>query len=241
MKEQKILLKAKHVLNTNKGDTSIYYKQLKTAVKEYKNLKNKDKTTIDIYLEHISKLCELIDEKKSINTSILIVIIAFTLMLFITLYSTIQYNSLTKNKKNTTLVVQYKNLETFNKLVLGNNDTYKTLKPLNLTIKPISKYNENTKMQYNIYLVESNSHYDKNLVLSRNTINYSVMVNNKEETKNRLSYTNSNNNKILLYSSEILANELDNIALRIWLDDTLNEDYLNKYYNYEIVVEGYEK
>ena len=96
-------------------------------------------------------------------------------------------------------------------------------------------------MQYNIYLVESNSHYDKNLVLSRNTINYSVMVNNKEETKNRLSYTNSNNNKILLYSSEILANELDNIALRIWLDDTLNEDYLNKYYNYEIVVEGYEK
>ena len=67
------------------------------------------------------------------------------------------------------------------------------------------------------------------------------MVNNKEETKNRLSYTNSNNNKILLYSSEILANELDNIALRIWLDDTLNEDYLNKYYNYEIVVEGYEK
>ena len=83
MKEYKIISKANHLLKINKGSKSIYYKELQKTLKEFNSIKNKDVTTINLYLEKIYNLCESLDENKQVNITMSIVIITIITLLLI--------------------------------------------------------------------------------------------------------------------------------------------------------------
>lgn len=248
MKEHRILNKAKFILETNKGDTSIYYKELKKSVKDYKELKNKDKTTIDLYLEHISNLCELLDEKKNANRTILMVILTFIIMIFLTFYSTLKYyemeyklkDNIIKASNNTSLVVEYKNLDDFNALVFSDSDDFKSLKPLTLSITGTSKDNKKRKMRYNVYIIEQNTNINNDELLPRDAFKYHVSNGTKESEIKSLSKSTIENDRILIYSSEIECGHTDELSIRLWIDSETNVDYLNKKYNFKMYVDGYE-
>jgi hypothetical protein len=121
MKEYKIITKANHLLKINKGSKSIYYKELQKTLKEFNSIKNKDVTTINLYLEKISNLCESLDENKQVNITMSIVIITIITLLLISVFSVLNYyksqnkkEELLEIKTDITFNIEYKNLDVIN-------------------------------------------------------------------------------------------------------------------------------
>lgn len=234
MKQDKILNKAKFILETNKESTSIYYKELKKIYKEFKSLKNKDKTTIDLYLTKISNLCDLLDEKTNANRTISMVIITLIVMFGLMFYSVIKYQEIKidkENYKNTTLIVEYKNLSDFNPLTLSTKDTYQNLEPLRITVSATSKDNIKHKLHYDIYLISYNDD-----VLKQN-IYYNAVSTKIDTGIKRLDHSIINDNRMLLYSNDIECGNKQEVLIKMW---TLKEELLNYNFNYEIYVDSYE-
>lgn len=234
MKEQKVISKAKQVLITNKGNTSTYYKELKKTLQEYSELKNKDKTTINLYLEHITNLCDLIDENKNVNTTLGIVIIAIVAMLIITITLTIKYyeikydikDDVIKINNNASLVVEYENLDTYK---LNYSDNYENTEPIKIKIKGVSKDNIKRKMHYDIYIRPLSKEIPKD------KINYLIGKDNGIKNLNNVTI---NDESILIYSGMIECGRKKELNLYMWLNDY---NYVNNVFYYEIYVDGYEE
>lgn len=242
----KTLLRAEHLLTTCKDTTSIYYKELEQSYKEYKNLDNKDKTTNELYMVHITKLCDLLSEQRNATISIAFMLVIFTLMLGLTIYSSFRYydiatnlkKDIIKNSKSSSIVVNYNNLDNFEAQLVSNLDEYQNLDPLTITV---GAENENKKeMQYNIYIIEQNDRVRPSELLSRDVFMYNIKTNNKDSSIKLLKESKIYDEKILLFSNTINDGEVHNIELRMWIDNNTQEEYLNKSYRFTIYVEGYE-
>lgn len=247
-KDKSILLKAEKTLTNSKNDNSIYIKELEQSYKEYKSLKTIDKTTNDLYIEHINKLCELINTKNNINLSLAFMLIVFLVMFILTLYSTYKYydisnnlkNNIIKNNKISSLIVEYKSLQNFNALSLSDVSEYNDLVPLTLSIEAKTKDLSNRKMHYNVYIIEKMEGIDKNNIITKDNFLYNVKTKDKDSGIKYLDKAIINNNKILLFSSDINSGEVDDIEIRMWIDKNKNSEFLNKKYNFTIYVDGYE-
>lgn len=247
-KDKNILLKAEKTLTSNKFDDSIYIKELEQSYKEYKSLKTIDKTTNDLYIEHISKLCDLIKTKQNANISLVFMLIVFIVMFILTSYSTYKYydismhlkNNIIKNNKISSLIVKYKSLENFNALSLSDISEYKELEPLTLSIEAKTKDLSDRKMHYNVYIIEKDEGINKANIISRDNFLFNVKTDDKDSGIKQLKNATITNDKILLFSSEIDSGNTDNIEIRMWIDKNKNESFLNKKYNFTIYVDGYE-
>lgn len=246
-KESKILLRAESILSSNKEKTSIYYKELKKSYKEYKELNNKDKTTKELYLLHINKLCDYISESNNATISIILMIIIFVLMLGLTTYSTYRYYDIARNlkdniiktNKKSSLVINYNNLDNFEALVVSDLNDYIDLTPLTLTVAALN--NEDKKLHYNIYLIEQNEDVLDDNLLNRDVFLYNVKTNKTNTGIKSLKNVIIEKNRILIFSNEISAGEVDSVELRMWIDKDTKEEFLNKTYKFTIYVDGYEK
>ena len=247
-KDKNILIKAEKTLTSCKNEDSIYIKELRQSYKEYKSLKTIDKTTNDLYIEHINKLCELIKIKHNANKSLVLMIIVFMVMFIMTTFSTYKYYDISKNLKNniiknnkiSSLIVEYESLNNFNALSLSDISEYQDLIPLTLSVEAKTKDNSNRKMHYNVYIIEKNDGIKKDNIISRDYFLFNVKTNDKDSGIKYLDKATISNGKLLLFSKDIYSDEKDNIEIRMWIDKNKKQNFLNKRYNFTIYVDGYE-
>ena len=84
--EQKTIRRAQNILAKFPNDETIYFKELKKSLNEYEKLVNIDKTTKDLYLNHINDLNNIISDSKNSNRIITSLIIVLFAMFFLTLW-----------------------------------------------------------------------------------------------------------------------------------------------------------
>lgn len=246
-KKRKILNRAEDVITKYRDDVSVYYLELIKSYREYHELDNVDKTTEDLYLEHIDSLCDFVLEKKHSNKIIIGMFILLTIMLIMTTFSTIQYYEISTNLKNnivkandtTSLIVNYDNLDNFNAMTFSNEEDYINLKPLKINLTSSSKDNKKYKIHYNVYIVEQNDNIATNNLISREAFLYNVTSNNKNSGIKSLKSGTITNGRILIYSGTFAGGEEENIELRLWLDSKSSSNNLNKTYKFKLYVDGY--
>ncbi len=244
-KKSNILLRAEGIINKYKNDDSIYYRELVKAYKEYKKSNNNDSVRDELYLSHINDLCNLIIEGKRSNLTIFLMLFMLTIALGLSGYSTYKFidisnnlnNSIIKANKANSLVVNYKNLDDFNALILSDITNYTKLKPLKLNLLNHSLDNKN--MHYDIYIIEDNSLLDESMVIPKDTFLYNIESNTQNNGIRNLGNCYQEGNKIRIFSGTIKANEEVKINLRMWLDSSSKNDYTNKKYRFKIFVDGY--
>lgn len=241
-KDKKVLNRAEDVIVKYPDTESVYYQELVKSYNEYVNLSNFDKTTNELYINHIDGLCTMIVEKKHSNLIMLSLIILLLGMLILSTYSTINYYRMSKNinsilyRGNAVLSVNYGNMENFNALTLANMSEYKNLTPLTLSISSNSKSHE--QMKYNIYLLEDNDEIAKEILLNRDVFLYNVKSKTRDSGIKALKDATIDDNKILIYSSTFDSFEKDDVEIRMWINPS-SKDYQNKIYRFKIFVEGY--
>lgn len=246
-KNQKTLSKAEECLIKYNTDDSIYYKELKKSVKEYKELDITDKITNDLYVEHINQLCDFIKKKNRANVLISLMVMFSIFIVLLASYSTYKYYTLSNDMKkhifnNTipvSLIVNYKNIESFDANTLANENDYLELKPLTLSILAKSETNQANKFHYDVYIIEDNANIEDKDVLSKDVFLYNVKSSSKDSGIKQLKNSTISKGKLLIFSGEIGTNIEDNIDIRMWIDSNTDIDYLSKKYNFKIYVDGY--
>lgn len=242
--EEKTIKRAEVIISKYSNDETIYYKELKKSLEEYKKLYNFDKTTKDLYLNHISNLTNIITDSKNyyrIITSLIIVLLA---MFFLTSYSTVKYYQMSKvfnkglNNAKASLVVNYDNLQNFDVFSLSTIIDYKELDPLIINLSSMEKSNNN--IHYDVYIIEQNDEVAKENLLNKDSFLYNVKSSNKDSGIKDLKNNITKNGKILIYSGEFNALNEDTVEIRMWLDSN-SKNYINKTYRYKLYVEGYIK
>lgn len=240
-KKKKILNRAEDIIIKYHDDDSIYYQELLKSYNEYANLNNLDKTTEELYIKHIDGLCEMVVEKKNSKHIILSLVVVLLIMLGLSTYSTFNYIKMSKDingilyKNKATLSVNYGNLENFNALTLSDINEYQNLHPLTLSLSTDSI---NKSMNYNIYLVENNDGLEEDEILDRDVFLYNVKSSNRDSGIKYIKNATEKNRRILIYSSSVEPNVVDNIEIRMWIDKDA-KDYENKLYRFKLYVEGY--
>lgn len=243
-RKTKILIRAERIISQFKDDESIYYKELKKSYREYREIKLPDKTTNELYLDHINRLCDLIEQKK--NSTVLVAGMFFMILICITLtvISSIKYYDISHNlnkkldliNNKIDLQISYENLENFNALLLSSSEDYMLLSPLILNI-----YTESEKtydIHYDIYLEEDNKDLLKETTIPRNDLLYSIKTKKRDNGIKNLGESTSVNNDLLIYSSEMKTNKEEKVELRMWIDNKNKED-LNKKYRFKLNIKCY--
>lgn len=242
---KKVLIKAEEYLKKYEKDDSIYYNELKKTYKEYKNMDFKDQVTNDLYIEHISSLCEFIKHKNQSSYIITLLILFIFFIILLAGYSTYKYynlsNEVKRNLLNKSVVfnVNYKNIEGFSANTLSTPEEYENLTPLTLSIIAKSKNNKTSKVHYDVYLIEDNDSISKSNLLSKDIFLYNVKSSKKDGGIKALKDAFNNNHKLLIFSGEINTNEEENIDIRMWIDSHTKIDYINKKYRFKIYIDGY--
>lgn len=242
--EEKTIKRAQNILAKFPNDDTVYYKELKKSYEEYQNLVNIDKTTKDLYLNHINDLTNIIMDSKNSNRIIISLIIVLFAMFFLTSYSTIKYYQMSKafNKGksniNTSLVVNYDNLKNFDAYTLSSMSDYKDIEPLIINLSSMEKSND--IIHYNIYIIEQNDEVAPEKLLNREVFLYNVKSTSKDSGIKDLKNNIIKDGKILIYSGDFNAENEEKVEIRMWLDSNI-KDYLNKTYRYKLYVEGYIK
>lgn len=242
--EEKTIKRAQNILNSYPNDDTVYYKELKKSFDEYKNLINIDKTTKDLYLNHINNLTNIIMDSKNSSRIITSLIIVLLAMFFLTSYSTVKYYQMSKvfnkglNNAKTSLVVNYDNLKNFDAYTLSSISDYKDIEPLIINLSSMEKSNNN--IHYDVYIIEQNDDVEPEKLLNREVFLYNVKSTSKDAGIKDLKNNTIKDGKILIYSGEFNAQKEDTVEIRMWLDNNV-KDYLNKTYRYKLYVEGYIK
>lgn len=244
-KKNKVLMRAEIIINKYKKDDSIYYRELVSSYKEYKKSNNNDSIRDELYVNHINDLCNLIIEGKKSNVTILLMLFILVVALGLSGYSTYKFidisNNLNKNiikaNKTNSLIVNYKNLDNFNAIVLSDISNYSKLKPITLNL--LNHSIDEKDMHYDIYILEDNSSIEENMLIPRNTFLYHVESNTQDNGIKELGDCIEKNNKIRIFSGLIKANEEINVNIRMWIDSNSTNDYTNKLYRFKIFVDGY--
>lgn len=242
--EEKTIKRAQNILNSYPNDDTVYYKELKKSFDEYKNLINIDKTTKDLYLNHINNLTNIIMDSKNSSRIITSLIIVLLAMFFLTSYSTVKYYQMSKvfnkglNNAKTSLVVNYDNLKNFDAYTLSSISDYKDIEPLIINLSSMEKSNNN--IHYDVYIIEQNADVEPEKLLNREVFLYNVKSTSKDAGIKDLKNNTIKDGKILIYSGEFNAQKEDTVEIRMWLDNNV-KDYLNKTYRYKLYVEGYIK
>lgn len=240
--EEKTIKRAENIINKYPNEDTIYYKELKKSLKEYKNLVNKDKTTKDLYLNHLNDLSNIIMDGKNSSRIIIGLVVILFIMFFLTSYSTVRYYQMSKafNKGNskTSLVVNYDNLKNFDVFSLSTISDYKELEPLIINLSTMEKSNSN--IHYDVYIIEQNDNVAVSQLLSRDAFLYNVKSSSKDSGIKDLKNNVMKDDKILIYSGEFNALETEDVEIRMWLRDN-NKENTNKTYRYKLYVEGYTK
>lgn len=246
-KNQKILTKANECLHKYSTDDSVYYKELKKSVKEYKELELTDKITNDLYVEHINQLCDFIKKRNRANVLISLMVMFSIFIVLLASYSTYKYYTLSSDIKNnvlnndnsTSLIVNYKNIEGFDANTLANEEDYSTLTPLTLSILAKSENEKSRKFHYDVYIIEDNDDIIPTDLLSKNTLLYNVKSNSKDSGIKELKNSSIIKDKMLIFSGEVTTNIEEDVDIRMWIDSKTNLDYKNKKYKFKIYVDGY--
>lgn len=246
-KNQKVLIKAEEYLKKYSDDDSVYYKELKKSLKEYKELELTDKITNDLYVEHINQLCEFIKQKNRANVLISLMVMFSIFIVLLASYSTYKYFSLSSEMKDhllvnnnaISLIVNYKNIEGFNANTLSSEDNYMSLSPLTLSVLAKSKSEKQQKFHYDVYIIEDNSEIPDNYLISKDAFVYNVLSTSKDNGIKLLKDASEVNDKILIFSGETTTNIEESVNIRMWIDANTNVDYTNKLYKFKIYVDGY--
>lgn len=245
--KENTIKKVELYLEKYKDDNSIYYKELKKSYKEYKNLDLKDKVTNDLYINHLNELCEFIREQKHAGRIMFALIASSVLIIILCCFTTYKYYQLSRDLESnvlfrngsTSLSVNYSNVENFDANTLSNDEAYKNLEPLTLTLLANDKSNKKRSFHYDVYLVEQNENIEKDMILSKDAFLYNVSSRNKESGIKALKNATLSKNRLLIFSGEMLTNEEEQIDLRMWIDSNTDIDYINKKYKFKLYVEGY--
>lgn len=242
--EEKTIKSAQNILAKYPSDDTVYYKELKKSYDEYRKLVNIDKTTKDLYLNHISNLTNIIKDSKNSSRTITILIIVLIAMFFLTSYSTVKYYQMSKvfnkglNNAKTSLVVNYDNLKNFEAYTLSSISDYKEIEPLIINLSSMEK--SNNIIHYDVYIIEQNDDVSPDKLLNRELFLYNVKSTSKDGGIKDLKNNTKKDDKILIYSDEFNALEEEKVEIRMWLDSNA-KDYINKTYRYKLYVEGYIK
>lgn len=246
-KNQKVLTKADECLHKYSTDNSVYYKELKKSVKEYRELDLTDKITNDLYVEHISQLCDFIKKKNRANILISLMVMFSIFIVLLASYSTYKYYNLSSdikknvlnNDRSISLIVNYTNIEGFNANTLASEEDYLNLNPLTLSIIAKSENPKSRKFHYDVYIIEDNNDVMASSLLSKDTLVYNVKSNSKDGGIKQLKNASIIKDKMLIFSGEVTTNVEENIDIRMWIDSKTNLDYKNKKYKFKIYVDGY--
>lgn len=246
-RKQKILIKAEEYLNKYKNDDSIYYKELKKATKDYKELDLTDKITNDLYVEHINQLCDFIKKKNRANLLISLMVMFSIFIVILASYSSYKYytlsndikNNILNNNHSTSLIVNYKNIEGFDANTLANEADYLNLKPLTLSVLAKSDDHKKNKYHYDIYIIEDNEDVAQEKLLSKDALLYDVLSSSKDSGIKQLRNSTFVKDKMLIFSGEVTTNVEEDIDIRMWIDSNTDVDYKNKKYKFKIYVDGY--
>lgn len=242
--EKKIIEKIESTIINYSKDKSIYYDELNKTYKEYRSIILPDKTTKDLYLNHMDKICDLIIFRKKSKLYITLMLFIFTITLMFTTYSYYKYqdiknnleNNIIKTSNTTSLIVSYKNDDTFNIGVIGDGSSYLTLDPLKIDLYASNKEKESKEIEYKVYIIEKEEYNS----LIRDNIAYNISILDKDNGINYIKDQKEYNGKILIYSGTIKTDEDIELNLRMWNKEN-NLDSLNYKYKFNIYIEGYLK
>ena len=246
LNKKRIIKKANKLLIDYKDEQSFYYKELNKSLTEYNESKLMDKETNDLYLKHINELCELMIEKKHANFIILAAIIVFLGISYMAINSSLKYynasselnKSIKKANRRVSMLVAYKDLENFNAVNLSDNESFMDLNPLSLSVVSTSEDKEQFPVKYNIYLIPQNDDLYEDEVIDESLFMYNVSAEDDNSGIKSMKDCFVKNDKILLYSGEMLSNSKENIDIRMWINNSNNNDTLNKKYRFKLYVEG---
>lgn len=247
-RKHEVLTKAEKILTKYKDYDSVYYKELQKSYKEFKNLDLLDKYTIDLYCDHIDGLCDMINQSKNALPMTLCIFFIFIVITVITSFSAYHYfdkginlkNNIIKANSQTTVKVEYQNLENFNAMSLIADSEYIKLNPLKakLTIDSTNKKNSYL-VHYDIYLVPDNGDLSKDEIIDRNIFMYNIKTNTKDSDIQTLNNREEKKGRILLFSNEAKTNSVENIELRMWLNSRVDESNKNKKYKFKLYIDSY--
>lgn len=229
------LLKIEKLINSNSKDKDIL--ELKSLYESYTTSDSLDMETKNLYMKYMNDLYKDIIYKREINKNIIMCFISMLVVLTICIFNIIMFNTKTKAieenvikaNSNTSLIVDYNNLDDFIMLVLDDSD-YLNVEPITIKLKSISDASYEYRLRYNIYLDIDASPNQVDI----NNINYAIT--NGNTIINNLGEQEINDNRILIYSSTISKNKIEDIDLRLWLTKL----DINKYnLKFKIYVESY--
>lgn len=245
--KKKILLKVEKCLKSYKSDNSIYYQQLVSSYNEYKNMDTTDEVINDLYIKHLTELCEYIKERKNANITITMLILFSIFIVGIASFTTYKYYSLNNDLKNnlikhngrTSLNVHFNDSTNFNANTLSDIEHYMDLIPLSFSVLATNKDNMEAKVHYDVYLVEQNDDIDPNIKITKDVFLYNINTKSRESGVKALKNATMENGRILIFSGETLTNKEEEFELRMWIDSDTKYDYINKKYKFKIIVDGY--
>lgn len=242
--EEKIIKRVQNIIAKFPNDDTVYYKELKKSYDEYQKLANIDKTTKDLYLNHLNNLASIITDSKNSSKIIASLVVILLAMFFLTSYSTVKYYQMSKafnmgaNNSKSSLVVNYDNLKNFDAYTLSSISDYKEIEPLIINLSAMDK--SNNIIHYDVYIIEQNDNVSPDKLLDRELFLYNVKSTAKDSGIKDLKNNTKKDDKILIYSSEFNALKEETLEIRMWLDNNA-KDYINKTYRYKLYVEGYIK
>lgn len=245
--EKKILNRAHKIIEKFPQDDNIYYRELVKSYNEYINLNNYDATTKELYLEHILHLCDFQYQKRYSTLIISVMIFIFLIMLSLTIYSTHRYYKLSNNLKdniikanaNTSVVINYNNSENLGTLLSIDSSEYLSIPPLDIKITSKTQETSSYRIHYDIYLedVSKKTNFDKTEIFQE--LSYNIINSSKDNGIKKINRNIIDNNRVLLYSAEMLNDTSDNIELRMWIDKSNKFNYQLNTYQFKIYVDAY--
>ena len=246
-KNKQVLLRAEKILTKYKDYDNVYYKELQKSYKEYRSIDLLDKHTIDLYTEHINGLCDMIDEAKNALPMTIFIFIFFIIMVCITTFSTYTYfikgaalkNNIIKANAQTSIKIEYGNLDNFNAMTLIANSEYESLNPLTAKISINTDSKTACLVHYDIYLEPQNDDISENELMSKDAFIYNLRTQTKNSDIQYLKDKKEKDGKILIFSNEVISNSVEDIELRMWLDSNTDKNNFNKKYRFKLYVDGY--
>ena len=246
--ENKIIKKARQLLNNYPNKNNRYYLELEKSFNEYNSSDIFDTETRDLYLKYIEQLNSCLVEDRYSNILIGIMGVILCIICSLTVYTANEYNAIAKSlddnvilsRDNVSIIVKYNNTKDFNAFTYSKDEDRGELEPLSLSVTSKSDDNKSYNIAYLVYIIEDNDNLLQGEAIDRNEFKYSISVNNRDLGVTRMKDADIEaGNKILVYSGSLRTGEIDNIDLRMWLDGKDYMLYKNKRYRFKIDVSGY--
>lgn len=239
MKREATINRVLDVIKSYKEDESKskYYKELKKSYKEFESMQVHTKKIDKLYIKHMNDLCDYLEEKRHYKSITIVMIIVLLLTICFTGFTSYRYYKINKelvpkivdSNTKVSLEVSYNNMHNFNVQVLDENESYLNLKYLTMDIQAKG---DNRDIQYNVYLIPVN--YDNSSIqLDAFKLN---MGDSKIVT---LSNDELIDGKIRVYSGIMNTNEIKQHDIRMWIDNSTHQEYVNRNFKFQIFVDGY--